>query len=227
MKIKNENPNEEITEIDTDGAYFDQNLVDQALDNKIKMYFTNLVGNKPNPDKLSPTEFKIDEEQNVIVECPNGIAPIRSDFSKGVYSAHFDDERCRTCPLYNLCLIKRQKKSNVVRFSEKTYKTEQVRKEMSTDEYKTKANKRAGVEGIPSALRRGYNVDHMPIRGLLRSKLHFGFKILALNVKKLQRGLEYMEKTTMNSCLNTINQEECILFRKTYKFLRFKLNLAA
>ena len=164
IEDKNENPNDEISEIDTDGAYFDQDLVDKALDNKIEIYFTNLVEKKTNPDKLSPTEFKIDEKQNMIVECPNGVSPIRSDFSKMVYSAHFNKEKCEKCPLYNQCLIKEQKKDNVVRFSDETYKTEQVRKEMSTDEYKAKASKRAGVEGVPSALRRGYNVDRMPIR---------------------------------------------------------------
>lgn len=225
IEEKSTNPNDEITELDVDGAYFDQDLVDQALDNKIEMIFTNLVGNKPNPDKLSPTDFKLDEEKNIIVECPNGIAPIRSDFSNGVHSAHMDKGKCENCPFFEICLIKRQKKDNVVRFSEKTYKTEQVRKDMSTDEYKMKANARAGIEGVPSALRRKYNVDHMPIRGLLRSKLHFGFKILALNVKRLQKGLEHMEKTTMNSSLITKNQVKVFQFMKTHKFLSFKLNL--
>lgn len=219
-------PDKEI-ELLTDGAFFDQDLVDQAEEHKINMYFTNLVGRKSNPDKVSCLEFKIDEELDIITECPNGIKPTRSGFSKGTFSAHFNKKDCENCPLYNQCLIKNQKKDNVVRFSKKAYKTEQLRKDMSTKEYKVKSSARAGVEGVPSALRRGYDVDHMPVRGLLRSKMHFGFKVLALNVKRLQKGLEYMEKTIKdNGLYHKINQKLMKIF-KINKLQRIKLNFIA
>ncbi len=50
-----------------------------------------------------------------------------------------------------------------------------------------------GVETIPSILRRKYHVDDMPVRGRLKTKVLFGFKMLALNFSKLwlyERGLE-------------------------------------
>ena len=56
---------------------------------------------------------------------------------------------------------------------------------MKTKEYINLTNQRAGVEGIPSVFRRVYNVDNMPVRGLVRSKIWFEFKIAASNVKKL------------------------------------------
>jgi hypothetical protein len=56
---------------------------------------------------------------------------------------------------------------------------------MDTNEYIELANQRAGIEGLPSVFRRIYNVDSMPVRGELRSKIWFGFKVLASNVKKL------------------------------------------
>jgi hypothetical protein len=56
---------------------------------------------------------------------------------------------------------------------------------MDTKEYIELANQRAGIEGLPSVFRRIYNVDSMPVRGELRSKIWFGFKVLASNVKKL------------------------------------------
>lgn len=52
---------------------------------------------------------------------------------------------------------------------------------------------RNGVETIPSVLRRKFNVDHMPVRGKLKTKVFFGFKMLALNFTKLflhEQGLE-------------------------------------
>jgi hypothetical protein len=214
-------------ELLTDGAFFDQDLLDQAEEHNINMYFTNLVGRKSNPDKISCLEFKIDEEQDIIIECPNGVKPIRSGFSKGAFSAHFSKKDCENCPLFYQCLIKNQKKDNVVRFSKKAYKTEQLRKDMSTKEYKVKVSARAGVEGVPSALRRGYDVDHMPVRGLLRSKMHFGFKVLALNVKRLQKGLEYMKKTTKdNGLFHKINQNIMKIIHMI-KLRKFKINFSA
>ncbi|SFM09041.1 transposase, partial [Candidatus Frackibacter sp. WG13] len=59
------------------------------------------------------------------------------------------------------------------------------RNRMKTDEFIELTNQRAGVEGLPSVFRRFYNVDSMPVRGKVRSKLFFGFKVLASNVKKL------------------------------------------
>jgi hypothetical protein len=56
---------------------------------------------------------------------------------------------------------------------------------MQTKEFVELTNQRAGVEGLPSIFRRVYNVDSMPVRGELRSKFYFGFKVLASNVKKL------------------------------------------
>jgi len=56
---------------------------------------------------------------------------------------------------------------------------------MGTEEYKKIARKRAGIEGIPSVLRRKYNIDHLPVRGKVRSKIWLGFKISAINCKRL------------------------------------------
>jgi len=50
---------------------------------------------------------------------------------------------------------------------------------MGTSEYQELAKKRAGIEGIPSVLRRKYKIDHLPV----------GFKISAINCKRLIKGL--------------------------------------
>jgi hypothetical protein len=51
------------------------------------------------------------------------------------------------------------------------------------------ARKRAGIEGIPSTLRRRYKIDHLPVRGEIRVKVWLGFKISAINCKRLIKGL--------------------------------------
>lgn len=88
-------------------------------------------------------------------------------------------------PLNSQCPKKISKKFNTIRVSEKVYNTATQREKMHESEYIKLANKRAGIEGIPSVLRRRNKIDTMPIRGLLRSKLWVGFKIAAYNFKKL------------------------------------------
>ncbi|MSC84473.1 hypothetical protein EAI89_19325 [Eubacterium sp. am_0171] len=46
---------------------------------------------------------------------------------------------------------------------------------------------RNGVETVPSVLRNKYAVDKMPMRGKLKTKLFFGFKVATLNFSKLMR----------------------------------------
>lgn len=91
---------------------------------------------------------------------------------------------------------------------------------MKTTEYQDIANKRAGVEGIPSVLRRKYGVDHLPVRGLVRSKLWFGLKIAAINFKRLVKGLE------SRANLFLLNRFP-LIFIKLFNFQRTFLNIAA
>lgn len=58
---------------------------------------------------------------------------------------------------------------------------------MDNEEFKKLAKNHNGVESLSSTLRRKYNIDKMPARGNLSIKLYFGFKIAALNFKKLYK----------------------------------------
>lgn len=69
--------------------------------------------------------------------------------------------------------------------SEKTVQRAVYLQRYSLLEYQKLAKIRNGVEGIPSVLRRKHRVDHIPVRGYLRSKLWFGFKIAAINVNRM------------------------------------------
>ncbi|WP_163216194.1 transposase [Clostridium thermarum] len=127
----------------------------------------------------------MDKDKNVISKCPSGNEPVESYNSSKSYSAKFKKSDCEKCPLRDQCPIKQQKEFNIVRVSEKRYNKDLQRAKMSLPEYIELTNQRAGVEGIPSVLRRRYRIDTMPVRGLLRSKLWVGFKIAAYNFKKL------------------------------------------
>jgi len=70
---------------------------------------------------------------------------------------------------------------------------------MKTSEFIELAKFRNGVESLPSTLRRKYRVDKMPVRGRSKTKLFFGFKVSALNFKKLFDYLSGMNNYALKS----------------------------
>jgi hypothetical protein len=172
-----------------DGAYYSEDIKNQAAENNIEIIPTALTG--PIPNKLEGlTGITIDTETNLIIQCLNLQQPIFSQYKDGIYQASFTKEQCANCPHKEQCPIIEQKKSNLLKVSEAKLNRANLIIQMNTKEYQEIANKRAGVEGIPSVLRRRYNVDHLPVRGLVRSKMWFGLKISAINFKRLLKGLE-------------------------------------
>ncbi|MFI3176285.1 MAG: hypothetical protein R3Y67_02200 [Eubacteriales bacterium] len=94
---------------------------------------------------------------------------------------------------------------------------------MQTEEYKKLARCRNGVETIPAVLRKRYNIDTMPVRGLIKCRQYFGFKIAALNTRKL---LKYI--LSIDSCtLKVSNAQKCalkiLLLNAIYAFIFKKL----
>ncbi|GAH29724.1 unnamed protein product, partial [marine sediment metagenome] len=169
-----------------DGAYFSEDIDKKAKAKGIKMVPTNLVGGGKNSNG---DKFEIDEKEHLVKGCPSGHKPITSKFKEGSYRAHFDKKYCNDCPSRKDCPVIEQKKSYLFKVSEKTLHRSQLITKMGTLEYQELAKKRAGVEAIPSILRRRYKIDHLPVRGEVRSKVWLGFKISAINCKRLIKGL--------------------------------------
>lgn len=169
-----------------DGAYFSEEINKKAKAKGIKMIPTNLVGGGKNNNA---DKFEIEEKEHLVKKCPYGHKPINSKFKEGSYRAHFDKKHCNDCPFRKDCPVVKQKKSYLFKVSEKTLHRSRLITKMGTSEYQELAKKRAGIEGIPSALRRRYKIDYLPVRGEVRSKVYLGFKISAINCKRLIKGL--------------------------------------
>jgi len=176
----------EDTTLLIDGAYHSEDIDKKAKAKGIKMVPTNLVGGGKNSNG---DKFEIDEKEHLVKKCPSGHKPITSKFKEGSYRAHFNQKHCSHCPLRKDCSVIKQKKSYLFKVSEKTLHRSRLITKMGTSEYQELAKKRAGIEGIPSVLRRRYKIDHLPVRGEVRSKVWLGFKISAINCKRLIKGL--------------------------------------
>jgi hypothetical protein len=182
--IEEMGPQKEKTTLVADGAYASTENTLMAEANNIDLVTTSLFGKAPNEVQA---HFKLDTENHKVLKCPAGKKPYKTCYSQqtGIYRASFTLSACQDCPLRNQCGMKPQKKSNYVMITEKTVQRAKYLQKYSLPKYQELARIRNGVEGIPSVLRRKHHVDQMPVRGYLRSKMWFGFKITAINVKRV------------------------------------------
>lgn len=171
-----------VETIANDGAYYSVETVKKAETRGIEMGFSALTGKKVSENQLGVHEFIFDENRQICA-CPAGFAPESSEYNadKETYTAKFAKEHCNGCPQFNICCVKEQKKFNKVQFTEKTLQADICRAKMGEERFKELAAFRAGVEGVPSVLRRKYEIDHIPVRGLNRSRIWVNCKIMAYN----------------------------------------------
>jgi len=180
-------PQEQPTTLLADGAYASTENKQLAQENNIELITTALLGKSPD---IVQAKFELDMENKEVLKCPIGQMPYKTRYyeATGLFRVSFNKATCLNCPLKDHCGIKMQKKSAVVMISEKMVQRATYLEKISTEAYRELSKKRNGVEGIPSILRRRYNVDRIPVRGLLRSKLWFTLKIGAINVKRVLKG---------------------------------------
>lgn len=175
---------EKVKYIANDGGYFSSANIEKANSKGIKMSFSALTGKKE-VGISGICKFEIDEDIQRIVKCPAGHRPKQTKYNEGnqTYSAKFPKDLCEKCPMAAQCPIKRSSRYNQIKFTRKKYITDLSRCEIGTEEHIRLSRFRAGVEGVPSVLRRMYNIDRIPVRGLNRSRTWVDAKIMAYNFR--------------------------------------------
>jgi hypothetical protein len=181
---------EERVQLVVDGAYSGIQNIEAAEAQNIELITGTMNGGMPNPHYA---EFEVDEKAEEITRCPAGKAPLTSQLMcKGSKNRHsrryritFETSVCENCSHNCRCRVEFLKTKAAVVVQESAIKRAKYAKKMGTEEYRELICFRAGVEGIPSVLRRKYKVDTIPDRGYLRSKLWFTVKIGAINAARL------------------------------------------
>lgn len=169
----------------SDGAFYSREVVEKALEKGIEVSFSALNGRHAPEGKLGADEFVIDPDTELIVACPGGFAPVSAsrDREKKLFNAKFSKEDCASCPLKDSCIVKEQKRFNAVTITDKKLIADRYRSLLGTARHQALADFRAGVEGVPSVLRRVYHIDDLPVRGLVRTRVWDHLKVIAYNFK--------------------------------------------
>ena len=184
---------DEAFTIVADGAYGGEDNISMAKENNINLVTTNFQGRKPD-DIFAEFEFSPDGKK--VVKCAGGQIPVTNSYNAKTEQCRItlDKEKCNKCPYKNQCKPKFHKTKTSKLLSWKTVSRAKQLRYMKTSEFIEFAKIRNGVESLPSILRRKYHVDEMPVRGNLKTKLFFGFKVAALNFKKLLDYLSGLDK---------------------------------
>lgn len=172
-----------------DGGYSGDEIRRTAEAAGFTLVTTGLSGPKP-AEILA--EFKTDENDRAVTQCPEGHKPESSSYIKQTDSVRVSFKRdiCENCPRLHECNPSLKKKTAVKIIAMKARRKVIHRKSTDSETIALISRIRNGIETVPSVLRRKYNVDRMPVRGRIRTKQFFGFKIAALNFTKLRLSLD-------------------------------------
>ena len=189
---------EERVTIVTDGAYAGQKATELAEANNVSLVHTNLTG-RESEDILA--DFEFNEEGNRVIRCPGGQEPKSCSYNQitGQCVVSFQKSKCEQCPYQKQCHPKMFKRVSRKTVSVNAKHRVQQQRYRNSEEFQKLSRFRNGVETIPSILRRKYQVDRMPVRGIKRGSFWFGCKIGALNFSKFCKYMQGLDKRTPNT----------------------------
>lgn len=185
--IENSEISEETVALITDGAYAGEETSKQAAIKNIGLLTTGLLGRKP---KEILGQFELDENGHTVISCPAGNSPKSGSYIKQTDSIRvsFYKHQCEGCPYRSKCNPDIKSRTATLLIPLKSRRRILEFAEIMDDETRTLIGRiRNGVETVPSIIRNKYMVDKMPVRGKLKTKQFFGFKVAALNLSKLIR----------------------------------------
>jgi hypothetical protein len=181
----------------TDGAYSGEENRQLAKSKNIELVTTDLTGREA---KDICADFTFSEDGKQILRCPGGHQPKSSSLvkSSGQVRASFPKNKCENCPFRDQCNPKILNKTSAVYVSKASHERAKAQRFTESWQFKFLSRVRNGVETVPSILRRRYDIDTMPVRGKIRMKHLFGFKIGALNFRKLLKYLGGLDECALN-----------------------------
>lgn len=198
--LEKESGHTEPAVIVTDGAYSGTANEELAAGKNVQLVTTNLTGREAQD---IAADFEFNEDGTKVEKCAGGFGSKSCSYNPktGQCTASFHRSQCEQCPHKAQCRPKTFKRTCRKTISANTKRHTEQQRYRGTEEFSRLSSFRNGVEAIPSMLRRKYHVDHMPVRGLIRSRFFFGCKISALNFGKFCRYMQGCKSLAPNTAM--------------------------
>lgn len=187
----------EAATLTTDGGYCGMENSLLARGKNIRLATTDLKGSEVS-DHWADFEFSEDGEK--LLKCAAGHEPKSSVYDKNTQrcKASFPIDICKSCPYHDKCHPVEHKRVATVKVAMRTAVHAKQQRFLKTEEFRELARFRNGIETVPAALRSRHGVDKMPVRGYIKTKLFFGFKVAGMNVRKLIRYMTSQVKVALS-----------------------------
>lgn len=177
----------------TDGGYCRMENSQLAKGKNITLVTTDLKGTEVSDHWA---DFEFNEDGTKLLKCAAGHEPKSSVYDKNTQKckASFPLTTCKNCAYYNQCHPTEHKRVATIKIAMRTAFHARQQRFLKTEDFKTLAHFRNGIETVPAVLRSRHHVDRMPVRGYIKTKLFFGFKVAGMNARKLIRYLTGLVK---------------------------------
>lgn len=158
----------------------------RARGKNIQLVTTDLKGSEVSEHWA---DFESSEDGDKLLKCAAGYEPKSSVYDKNTQrcKASFPIDIYKSCPYHGKCHPVEHIRVATVKVAMRTAIYAKQQRFLETEEFRELARFRNGIETVPAALRSRHDVDKMLIRGYIKTKVFFGFKIAGMNARKLIR----------------------------------------
>lgn len=143
----------------------DENVQDCAADG-VELV-APVPGKTPSGEAMNIGDFDVDEETETVKACPAGHAPETS-----VHNPETSETRtempagtCDGCEQKERCPVKQTRKGSHYEHSAKERRLDERRRNETTDQFRERYNKRAGIEATNSGIKRRTGMSRLRVRG--------------------------------------------------------------
>lgn len=181
----------DLEELHTDGGFPSEGVDIKAEEHHINIIQTAVKGATPKV----PIDIQGNEEQGFTVNCPNEAhPPVIAQKAKKNWKADFDIDKCQTCPFFDQCPTKRERKYKqgiaILRFKA-TESLKQKRHKAIQKIPPERQTLRSGVEKLMGLMRRGEkNTGKMRFRGRFNFELYTFSMGIVINFERIFKYLE-------------------------------------
>jgi hypothetical protein len=177
----------QFTQLYNDAGYCSPSVDEALRKEKIIQIPTDLRGQAPNPQHTSLTDLQARfDEQGLLTQltCPHGHTfPVKPGKKEGRFLTQVKADPCPQCDFTRLALNFSQVELDRA-----------LRRQRSRAYRQAGHNLRAAVEATVGAVKRPFNDDQLPVRGLFRMSVMMIGSAAMVNIRRIQRHLAEKRK---------------------------------
>lgn len=172
-----------------DSLYGSDDNVEAAAERGVEVV-APAMGSEDKKKKLHLTDFTVDENEEIILKCPAGQAPVdMKDMHNGTFRASFDVGVCQACPHRNNCPTRVGKHTAHLFYKRKQVRLAIRRNKEKTDIWLDNYRMRAGIEGTMSRYKSQTGAGRLRVRGFENVRFAAVMKAIGINILRAAKAM--------------------------------------